>query len=73
MSAVVVSAILSTMVRRNDLEQLLGQREVRFALASAWTRVDRDGRKMRDRRDDDAGCLQVFRHILAPFLGHGGH
>lgn len=69
-SAAVVSAVLSTMVSRNDLEQLLCQSAARFCLTSAWTRVDKKGNRTWSHQDDDAGCLQVLRHILAPSLGH---
>ena len=71
LSAIVVGAILSTIAGKNDVDQLLGRSLVRFALTSAWTRVDEDGEELDDSPDEDAGCLQVYRYILAPFLGHG--
>ena len=71
LSAIVVGAILSTIAGKNDVDQLLGRPLVRFALTSAWTRVDEDGEELDDSPDEDAGCLQVYRYILAPFLGHG--
>jgi hypothetical protein len=71
LSAIVVGAILSTIAGKNDVDQLLGRTLVRFALTSAWTRVDEDGEELDDSPDEDAGCLQVYRYILAPFLGHG--
>lgn len=72
LSAVMVSALLSTIVGKNAIDQLLGPKLlVRFALTSAWTRVDEDGEELIEPSDEDAGCLQLYRYILAPFLGHG--
>jgi len=72
LSAVLVSALLSTIVGKNAIDQLLGPKLlVRFALTSAWTRVDEDGEELNDTSDEDAGCLQLYRYILAPFLGRG--
>ena len=72
LSAVMVSALLSTIVGKNAIDQLLGPKLlVRFALTSAWTRVNEDGEELIEPSDEDAGCLQLYRYILAPFLGHG--
>lgn len=72
LSAVMVSALMSTIVGKNAIDQLLGPKLlVRFALTSAWTRVDEDGEELIEPSDEDAGCLQLYRYILAPFLGHG--
>ena len=72
LSAIMVSALLSTIVGKNAIDQLLEPSSlVHFALTSAWTRVDEDGEELIEPSDEDAGCLQLYRYILAPFLGHG--
>ena len=71
LSAVVVSALLSTIVGKNVVDQLLDpELLVHFALTSAWTRVDEDGEELNDHSEEDAGCLQLYRYILTPSLGH---
>ena len=71
LSAVMVSSLLSTIVGKNTVAQLLGPKLlVRFALTSAWTRVGEDGAELTDPSDEDAGCIQLYRYILSPFLGH---
>ena len=71
LSAVVVSALLSTIVGKNVVDQLLDpELLVHFALTSAWTRVGEDGAELNDPSDEDAGCIQLYRYILSPFLGH---
>ena len=71
LSAVMVSSLLSTIVGKNTVAQLLGPKLlVRFALTSAWTRVGEDGAELNDPSDEDAGCIQLYRYILSPFLGH---